>query len=236
MKRPTKKGITIFAVVAGVLGVITTVIRFFMRNEKKVIVHNGKKKLLYPQDLLLEKTLLKLIPDFVKPVHISVLRIVLTPLAALLIANGQNLWIPLIVYLFVSFTDMVDGALARTRDQITDIGKMIDPVADKLLFIFSTLFLLPQFGATWLLYLMVGMELFNIIFAGHVYQKGVDIAANWFGKIKMNLQVLGVVLFLIAKYQNLVQFVDYGTYILLAAVLFHICSLLSFVYQRYINR
>jgi CDP-diacylglycerol--glycerol-3-phosphate 3-phosphatidyltransferase len=233
MEKKTKKTITIFAIIAGVVGFLSTIVGFFLKRQKKVVIHNGKKKMLYPQDLVLEKSLLRIIPDFIKPIHFSFLRIILTPLAAILIANGPNLTIPLIVYLFVSFTDLIDGALARTRDEITDLGKIVDPVADKLLFAFSAMLLLPQFGQNWLLLFMIGLEFLNIIMAGLFYQKGADIASNIFGKIKMNLQVLGIVLFLIAKYQELPDFAMYGSIILYLAIVFHLASISTFVIKRF---
>jgi CDP-diacylglycerol---glycerol-3-phosphate 3-phosphatidyltransferase len=233
LEKRTKKTLTIFAVTAGLIGTITTVIGFFARRDKKEVVHNGKKKMLYPQDLLLERTLLKIIPDFIKPIHISFLRIVLTPLAALLIANGESLLVPLSVYLFVSFTDIIDGSMARTRDEITDFGKVLDPVADKLLFAFSALLLLPQYGAGWLIAVMIAMELGNIVMAGMFYQHGIDISANLFGKIKMNLQVLGIVCFLIVKYQHLDSFILYGEIAFYLAIFMHSLSICSFFIKRF---
>jgi uncharacterized membrane protein len=60
-----------------------------------------------------------------------------------------------------------------------------------------------------------------------------DISANIFGKIKMNLQVLGVVLFLVAKYQEAPVFADYGTYVLIGAVAAHVGSMGVFFIKRY---
>lgn len=236
MKDKTKKNITLFAAVAAVVGLIAGIISFFIKREKKEVIHKGKKKLLYPQDLILEKTLLRLIPDFIKPTMISILRIILTPFAAYVIATGDNVFVPLGVYLLVSFTDMIDGALARTRDQITDIGKAIDPVADKLLFGFSAVFLLPEFGDKFLLSYLISLEIFLVLASLIAYRWVKVVASNIFGKIKMNLQVLGVGLYIIAKYTEHSEVVLIGKVILFTSSIFLLLSLLHAIIQSIPSR
>lgn len=232
MKTKIKKRLTAFAVIASTLGITTTIISFFIKKNKKEVVHNGRKKLLYPQDLALEKTILKLIPDFIRPTYVSFLRIVLTPLAALLIANSQSLAVPLIVYLLVSFTDMIDGAMARTRNQITELGKIIDPIADKLLFIFSAVLLLPKFNSEDILIIMIGLELLTVILSGLFYRKGMDISSNTFGKIKMNLQILGIILFLFVNYGYSTDLVFFGRLSLWGAAGCNVASMGKFILKK----
>jgi CDP-diacylglycerol---glycerol-3-phosphate 3-phosphatidyltransferase len=231
MEKQSKKRLTIIAIIAGFFGVFSAVISFFIRREKKLVVHNGKKKMLYPQDLMLEKTILQLIPGFISPNYISLLRIAMTPLAAILIANGTSLWIPLIVYLFISFTDMLDGAMARTQDKISDMGKVLDPVADKLLFVFSALFLLPRFGYEELLFVLIGLEAFTIVISAMIFRKIKVVASSVFGKIKLNLQVLGIAMLIIANYTTLesIDLALYGKWVLYASIAFYFFSLVYVV-------
>src|SRR5512141_1406324 len=72
----------------------------------------------YFHDQLLARTVLRLFPQRVLPNHITMARLVLTPLVVWLIWIGNYAWgVP--VFLLTAFTDTIDGSMARTRDQIT---------------------------------------------------------------------------------------------------------------------
>src|SRR3989344_1372809 len=87
---------------------------------------------LYPHDKILDFLILRFIPRSVHPNHITILRMMLTPVVFFFIViEDYKIGIPL--FLFAAFTDAVDGALARTRNQITRWGIRFDPLADKLL-------------------------------------------------------------------------------------------------------
>ena len=105
----------------------------------------------------------------------------------------------LVLFVLGALTDMVDGSLARNTDQITDLGKTMDPLADKTLIF--TLFLTSfQTLPHWVIYSVIGMELFNII-ASSLYcfiLRKVN-QANFPGKVKMFLEVVGVLFVLLAQ-------------------------------------
>ncbi len=86
----------------------------------------------YPQDIFLKKTILRLIPKTIKPNHITLLRFFLTPIVIGAIIKEKNI-LALFLFLITAFTDAIDGAMARTRNQITQWGKIYDPLADKFL-------------------------------------------------------------------------------------------------------
>lgn len=85
------------------------------------------------KDALLSATL-RSIPAWVRPNHLTVLRILLVPpfIAALL--SGRTVWAALL-FLFAALTDFIDGSLARLRHQSSMAGMVLDPIADKLLLI-----------------------------------------------------------------------------------------------------
>ncbi len=87
---------------------------------------------LYFHDRLLAKTILRLIPSWIRPNHFTILRVCLVPVVLWFL--WQDAW-PIVVPLFfgTAATDMIDGSLARTRKQITLWGTVADPIADKLL-------------------------------------------------------------------------------------------------------
>jgi CDP-diacylglycerol--glycerol-3-phosphate 3-phosphatidyltransferase len=226
-----KKKFLIVGIISSIIGIVASIVTFIFRRRKD-LEQKQEKIFFYPQDIILKKTLLKFIPESITPNQISILRIILTPFAAFLIAYENNLWIVLGIFLFTSFTDMIDGAMARTRDQITTFGKIIDPIADKLLIIFCAVLLLPKFGYTWLLITIMGFELLNLMIAGISFKNKQEISANIFGKIKMFLQVLGIALLLIQNYRPNMNFAQTGELILVISLGFNFCSLLFYIFTR----
>jgi CDP-diacylglycerol--glycerol-3-phosphate 3-phosphatidyltransferase len=103
-----------------------------------------------------------------------------------------------VVFLVAAFSDLVDGKLARSRNLITDFGKLVDPLADKLLLAstFITFYWLshggepgspfPWLGGTlpwWILAILFGRELFITGFRGYAARRGVVLAAGKAGKL-----------------------------------------------------
>jgi CDP-diacylglycerol--glycerol-3-phosphate 3-phosphatidyltransferase len=108
-----------------------------------------------------------------------------------------------VVFLVAAFSDLVDGKLARSRNLITDFGKLVDPLADKLLLAvtFATFYWLshggepetafPWFGGRlpwWIVAILFGRELFITVFRGYAARRGVVLAAGKAGKLKAVFQ------------------------------------------------
>lgn len=155
---------------------------------------NGK---IYPHDRILAATLLRLIPKRVTPNQVTLLRMALTP-GVLWFLFQERYAVAIPLFLFTALTDMVDGSLARTRGQVTRWGILWDPVADKLLIGSVAVLLLSRHFPPALAGVILGLE--AAFLAGGWYRKtrGVIVGANWWGKIKMLLQVVGVFLFLLS--------------------------------------
>ncbi|MBW6431829.1 CDP-alcohol phosphatidyltransferase family protein, partial [Patescibacteria group bacterium] len=83
-------------------------------------------------DNLIYRVFGKIIPKGIKPNHLTLLRFILIPIVFALLYSGYVVW-GLIFFIITASTDFLDGTLARKRNQITDLGKIIDPIADKLL-------------------------------------------------------------------------------------------------------
>jgi CDP-diacylglycerol--glycerol-3-phosphate 3-phosphatidyltransferase len=148
------------------------------------------------------------------PNTITLGRIVLAVLLApMLLTDGFGIRLAaFIVFLVAAFSDLVDGKLARSRNLITDFGKLADPLADKLLLAttFFTFYWLahggepqtpfPWFGRTlpwWILAVVFGRELFITVFRGYAARRGVVLAAGSAGKLKAVFQNIatGAVIF-----------------------------------------
>ena len=107
------------------------------------------------------------------PNLLSLLRLALVPVFLILILNGQN-WQAVVVLAIASITDFLDGYLARRLNQVTRIGQLLDPAADRL-YIFSTLVGLTVAGIVplWLMLVIVARDfvllIAYVVLANHGY-------------------------------------------------------------------
>ena len=129
---------------------------------------------------------------------ITLIRVAFIPVYMLLMyfSGGQPglwMWISLAVFIVASLTDYVDGHIARTRNQVSDFGKFLDPLADKLLVI-AAMLLFCEWGMfpAWALMIVLTREFavtgLRLVAVG----KGVVIAAGWSGKVKTASTMIGL--------------------------------------------
>ena len=134
------------------------------------------------------------------PNVLTVIRILLVPVlvVALLDGTANGDLLAAIVFALASLTDAMDGYLARTRNAITNFGKLMDPIADKLLIIAALVALVSQNRlAAWVAMVIIAREVTVTVTRMHATQQGVVIASNWWGKAKTIVQVAAI-FFLIA--------------------------------------
>lgn len=137
------------------------------------------------------------------PNKLTVLRMILVPffVLALLWPFPHHYLIALIIFGAASYTDHLDGMLARKHNQITDFGKFMDPLADKILVI-SALVCFVSLGLcdVWLVLLIIAREFMvtsiRLVAAG----KGSVIAANNWGKAKTVSQIVAICVILLLQY------------------------------------
>ena len=179
-------------------------------------------------DAFLAKTLLWVFPRSLKPNALTLLRILLTP--GLVLVVWMEWWhIAIPFFIFTALTDVVDGTLARTRKQITTWGTVADPVADKFLIgSVMIVFVAREINAAFAIIILT-IECF-IILAAYIRHKriGTYISANWAGKIKMALQVIGVTALLLARGFGLNLFVPFSIGTLSIAIVFAVISLYTY--------
>ena len=123
---------------------------------------------------------------------ITFVRIILLPLLILFLVRDSTAdrWAALAIFLFASATDWLDGYVARSRDQITVLGKLLDPVADKLL-VTAALLPLVRKGLVpdWMAELLLGREFLVSGLRSVASAEGVVIAAGQAGKWKMGMSI-----------------------------------------------
>ena len=134
------------------------------------------------------------------PNKLTVLRICMIPffVAALLYENGADQTMRIIanvIFITASLTDLLDGKIARKYGLVTNFGKFMDPLADKLL-VCSALICLIQLGQlpAWVVIVIISREFIISGFRLVAADNGVVIAASYWGKFKTTFQMIGVVL------------------------------------------
>ena len=178
-------------------------------------------------DRVLAATVLKLFPKIITPNHITAFRFIATPIVVILMLY-EHYYVGLIAFLLVAFTDAIDGSMARTRKQVTEWGKIYDPVADKILIGSMVFIIVLRYIDFWTAIIIVGIEFVIITVAWIRRVKGYKVEANIWGKIKMILQVAGVSILLLSIIFDWVALIPYASGTLYVAIAFAIVSLLSY--------
>lgn len=135
---------------------------------------------------------------------LTIVRVILIPIFVIFllypIFGDADKYIALAIFIIASLTDLLDGLLARKYNLVTDFGKFMDPLADKLLVCsalvgFIQLNLLPA----WMVIIVISREFIISGFRLIASNKGTVIAASWWGKYKTVSQMILVIL-LIANF------------------------------------
>lgn len=158
------------------------------------------------------------------PNILSTIRIFLVPI--FIIAFFMiNRYVALAIFVLASITDLIDGFIARKYNAITEFGKVLDPLADKLmklsaLIVLTIVDLLPL----WITILMALCDLAMIISGICIYKKHITIPSNWVGKLGTLVISLGVVLSFFTQWIG-----DVNVYVVYAGITIAIISGLNYV-------
>ncbi len=136
---------------------------------------------------------------------LTVLRIMLVPIfliCAMIDTTATNI-IALSIFIIASATDKLDGYIARSRNQITNFGKFMDPLADKLL-VTCALILLVEKGivAAWVVVVIIAREFIVSGLRTLAASHGVVIAASNWGKLKTVIQMIAIIMGLLSLVYN----------------------------------
>ena len=132
---------------------------------------------------------------------LTVIRIFLVPIFLIFIAvQGipYGTFIATFIFILASLTDKLDGYIARSRNQITNFGKFMDPLADKLLVTSALISLVElQMVPSWAAIVIIAREVAVSGLRTIAASEGKVIAASWWGKIKTVIQIIAIVLLLL---------------------------------------
>jgi CDP-diacylglycerol--glycerol-3-phosphate 3-phosphatidyltransferase len=178
-------------------------------------------------DRFIDKVFLWAFPQSVNPNHITVFRFITIPFILYFLLAGYYK-IGFVLFTISAISDAIDGAIARTRNKITDWGILFDPFADKLLIGSVGGIIIYQFLSPTIAFSIIFLEL--ILLASSYYRfKGKIVPAKTAGKVKMILQCVGVcfIFLSIVTGSSIAMFI--ATYILYGAIFSALMSL--FVYR-----
>lgn len=136
------------------------------------------------------------------PNKLTVARMILVPFLVIFMLTGwggdANRYICLAIFMGASVTDWFDGYLARKNNLVTNFGKFMDPLADKLL-VCSALICLIELGSldAWIVIVIIAREFIISGFRLIAAENGVVIAANYWGKFKTVSQMIMIILLIL---------------------------------------
>ena len=139
--------------------------------------------------------------------------------------------IALVIFIVASLTDMLDGKIARKYNLVTDFGKFMDPLADKLL-VCSAMICLISTGQLpdWVVIVIIAREFIISGFRLIAADNGIVIAASWWGKIKTVLQMFMIILLIIGFKSTTMKAVT--LIVVLASCALTIISLVDYIIKN----
>jgi len=161
------------------------------------------------------------------PNAVTLSRIFLIPVLVALLLTKYSVLIAAIVFLAASLTDYLDGYLARSRNQVTTLGMLLDPVADKLLVSSAFISLVQlQIVTAWMVVVIIGREFAVSGLRSIAASQGFTIDASDLGKVKMGAQVAAITLLILGSQYPV--FYKAGYIALWVVVLFAILSAVDY--------
>ncbi len=164
------------------------------------------------------------------PNKLTVLRVIMVPFFVFFmltdVGGSANKWIALVIFCLASLTDLFDGKIARARNLVTNFGKFMDPLADKLLVCSAMICMIPSGQLTaWFVIIIIAREFIISGFRLVASDSGIVIAASMWGKVKTVSQmamvivliadlggvfdILGLILMWLSLILTVVSLVDY---------------------------
>lgn len=167
------------------------------------------------------------------PNKLTLLRVIMIPFFVVFMLadlGSWSKWAALIVFVVASMTDWLDGYLARRDHLVTDFGKFMDPLADKLL-VCSALICLTDMDRipSWVVIIIIGREFIISGFRLIASDNGVVIAANYWGKAKTVCQMIMTIV-LIADLGSGVFLLE--QVLIYASLLLTVISLVTYLWQN----
>ncbi|MBE5845218.1 MAG: CDP-diacylglycerol--glycerol-3-phosphate 3-phosphatidyltransferase [Butyrivibrio sp.] len=167
------------------------------------------------------------------PNKLTVLRVIMIPFFVwfmLVPVFGDNSkWVAVAIFIIASLTDLLDGKIARKYNLVTDFGKFMDPLADKLLVCSAMICLVGlQKLPSWIVVVIIAREFIISGFRLIAVENGRVIAASYWGKFKTTFQMIMVILMIV----DIPQLSLITTIIMYVALILTIISLVDYIVKN----
>ena len=168
------------------------------------------------------------------PNKLTVARMIMVPFLVVFLLTGwggeANRYISLILFVAASITDWFDGYLARKNHLVTNFGKFMDPLADKLL-VCSAMICMIELGRlpAWFVIIIIGREFIISGFRLIAAENGIVIAANYWGKFKTVSQMIMIILLIL--HFDLSVFVILEQIFIWLSLALTVISLMTYIWQ-----
>ena len=160
--------------------------------------------------------------------YLTLFRIAAIPLVAVFLLFYPGKWPSLaaaLIFFLGGVSDVLDGYLARRRNTVSNMGKLLDPLADKLLVGISLILMIPLgYVSAWIVAVIIGRELAMTTLRGVAVAQGIIIAAEPLGKIKAIVQLAATNLLILHYPYFSIPIHELGTYLLWIALALTIWS------------
>ena len=169
------------------------------------------------------------------PNKLTIFRVVLIPFFVFFMLapnmTGVNNYIAVAIFIIASLTDFFDGKIARKYHLVTNFGKFMDPLADKLL-VCSAMICLVQTGklAAWIVVIIIAREFIISGFRLIASDNGVVIAASYWGKFKTTFQMLKVIVLILDIQMPFFEIL--GVVLTYVALILTVISLIDYVIKN----
>ena len=169
------------------------------------------------------------------PNWLTIIRIIMVPFMILCYYFGGPNWniYAAIIFIVASLTDLVDGYLARKWKQVTTFGKLMDPMADKILFM-AALIIVVEWGKVqaWVAIILLAREFIISAFRLVAAEKGVVMAAGTIGKWKTVAQLVGISFILLDNIGFKALGIPLGEILVYISVALSIWSCIEYIYTN----
>ena len=169
------------------------------------------------------------------PNRLTIFRVFCIPafvVMMLITAIPYNYYIAVLIFILASLTDLLDGKIARKYNLVTNFGKFMDPLADKLLVSAALICLSPAMIPAWIVIIIISRELFISGFRILAADQGIVLAAGWWGKFKTAFSMVMIVVLIInTPLKN--EILDIiGWALIWISLILTIISMIEYVYKN----
>lgn len=144
-----------------------------------------------------------------------------------------NYYLAAIVFIVASITDLFDGKIARKYHLVTNFGKFMDPLADKMLVSAALICLTPKMIPSWVVIIIISRELFISGFRMLAADQGIVLAAGWWGKFKTAFSMVMIIVLIVNTPLNNSVLYIIGQILIWISLALTIISMIEYVSKNF---